>query len=221
MHAAGRITATGSLAIGMAVLPTAGAQAAPKPPVNNLITAKQFPGFSVSEKPAVLERDEPTGDPCDVVQPTDSVNVGTTLTRTTKVNGRVTRATALSEELVRLRTWQAAHVYFAKARAVLGVPSCTAAEDGVTSTVTVQPAAAPGSDEGFTALATISEGGESLTVRIYVHRAGRDVIIVTPTTVVLTGTGDDATVTIEENAATRNLGRLGVAAALERLNRTT
>lgn len=222
MRAAGRVTAVvGAVVVVAAVMPATSAQAAPRPPVNNVITAKQFPWFKVTEKPAVQEREKPSSEPCAVNTPEDSVAVGTTLTREIKVNSRTTRSLGLDQQLLRLRTWQDAHVYFAKARAVLGVPSCASGtENGLTSTTTVLPAAAAGSDEGFTALTTITGGdGDTLKLRLYIHRAGRDIILISPSSTVLTKSGDDIDARFEDNAATRNLGRQGVAAALARLGR--
>lgn len=218
MRASARITTVGALAAALAVVPTVGAVGAPRAPVNNVITARQFPGFTVTDTPAVLPTEEPFDDPCEASQPTDSVTVYTRLERTTEVSDTVTRQVSVTQLLLRFRTWQQAHIFFAKDRAVLRVPACTAPDDGAgTSTTTVEPSTVRGADEGFVAAARYAEGGRVDRDRVYVHRIGRDIVVIRPQGAVFRGSREDREVTFEDTAATRNLGRLGVAAAIERL----
>lgn len=212
--------ATSAGTVALMVLPAGGALAAPRAPLNNVITAKQFPGFTVTDKPVVFEDSNGTDGPCDVPAPADSVTVTTTLSREAKVSSGATRTTLVTETLTRVRTWQQAHIYFAKFRAVLTVPSCsTIKEDGETTTVTVLPTAhVAGSDEGFAVKVAIKGDSDSktLTTTSYVHRAGRDFILITPAQIVSTR-GDQGTTTFEDTTAVRALGEKAVKAALTRL----
>lgn len=212
-----RVTAGATLAAALVALPVGAAQAAvPKAPVNDVITAAQFPGFKVVEKPTITKADTSTPDVCDIKDPADAVGVITSLVQTKKVSATVTTSLSVSEQLVRVSTWQAAHVYFAKVRGVLRSCSTTDGDAHLVSTAEAAPVL-PGSDEAFVAVETITSKSETLTARISTYRAGRDIVIVTATQATATTSGKDVKVTLADTATTRALAQKAVVAALARL----
>lgn len=220
MSTARRLTALTAFTVTALVAPVGAAMAVtPKAPVNDVITAKQFPGFTVTQKPRVSKPSSSTDATCDVPQPAESVAVETSLTSTRKVSSTVARSTGVSEVLLRVSTWQQAHVYFTKLRYVLG--TCKASQDGATITSTLEAApAVAGTDEAYVATVSItsaSAAATSLTTRAYVYRVGRDLILISPNQATATTADKKVTIKFEDTAAVRQLGVRGVQAALARL----
>lgn len=209
-------------------LPGSASAATPADPglVNRLLTAKQFPGYTVLSKPTIEPNTTKSG-PCELADVPGTTHASVALGVARKSGSRIV-STGVTESVSELPDAAAARALFVSSRATVKKCDPSGSAKGVTikSTVRVGPApVVPGASHAYaftvrTTATTLVKGkriSASGVSRAVVYLSGRYVVAINPVRAITTGTGASARVSGQDSAFTRRLGTRAATLAVANL----
>lgn len=219
MRAARRLIAGTTCAAALLALPTAASAAptaAPAAPqlLASLVTAKQFPGYQVVSKPAVVPNTTKTKG-CDTADPKGTTTVATVLL-STKKSGAVTRTVGISEQITEFASTAVAKQQYLLSRKVIA--TCVTDQlKGSAAKVAIKvgsAAVAGGATNAYSFVATVSGSDKAngyttkirSTNRSTVYLRGKYVIVINPSRATTTLRGKTISSVGTDDSVTRALG---------------